>query len=309
MPVDHSEFVIVKTLDKATPKLLSDDAFVLDGTNAGGVGSDEGPGETTAKPLPYMEFKLKEILISGVQQNGDGDNGSDDGLLLPAVQTDDLAVDPNNPNVDLTPGPDDNLGVPAVQTDDGLLLPAVKADDGLLLPAVQTDDGLLLPAVKTDDGLLLPAVQDDCLLLPAVQTGGVSVASGDVNGDNSALGDPVTFTFTVRTDSAAPGPDGTSSTLMIGEVVRTEPWTAISMAERGGETGAHDTTDGECVLNAIQHASQPEASKGDWITDVTFERFDTGSHAIYQDVVVPPPETGLAVAMETLTIAHEGFWV
>ena len=168
--VNHSEFTIVKLLDAATPKLFSDDAFVLDGTNAGGVRSDEGPEELTAKELPYMEFKLKEVLISGVQQDGDGDDSSDG-----------LAVDPNNPNTEVdgrdfliwqrgntTPGPDDNVvGLPAVQTDDGLLLPAVQ-DDGLLLPAVQ-DDGLLLPAVQ-DDGLLLPAVQDDGLLLPAVQT-------------------------------------------------------------------------------------------------------------------------------------------
>jgi lysozyme-like protein len=110
------------------------------------------------------------------------------------------------------------------------------------------------------DGLLLPAVQDDGLLLPAVQTGGISVASGDVNGDNSALGDPVTFTLTIRPDSAAPGRDGSSNTLMIGEVVQTEPWTAISMAESSGETGAHDTTDGEYVLTTIQHASPTEAS-------------------------------------------------
>jgi hypothetical protein len=143
MSVDHSEFTIVKTLDKATPKLFSDDAFVLDGTNAGGVQSDQGSEESTAKELPYMEFKLKEVLISGVQQNGDGDDGSSDGL----------AVDPNNPNTEVdgrdfliwqrgsvTPGPDDNVvDVPAVQTDDGLLLPAVQ-DDGLLLPAVQTDE-------------------------------------------------------------------------------------------------------------------------------------------------------------------------
>ncbi len=90
MQVDHSEFAIVKTLDKATPKLFSDDAFVLDGTNAGGVRSDEGPEESTAKELPYMEFKLKEVLISGVQQNGDGDDSSDG-----------LAVDPNNPNTEV----------------------------------------------------------------------------------------------------------------------------------------------------------------------------------------------------------------
>jgi hypothetical protein len=34
-----------------------------------------------------------------------------------------------------------------------------------------------------------------------------------------------------------------------------------------------------------------------------------GTHALYQDVVVPTADTGSAVAMETLTIAHEGFWL
>ena len=34
-----------------------------------------------------------------------------------------------------------------------------------------------------------------------------------------------------------------------------------------------------------------------------------GSHVLYQDVFVPPLETGPAVAMETLTIAHEGYWL
>ena len=46
--------------------------------------------EQTA-PQPYMEFKLKEVLISGVIQNGDGDDGSTDGL----------AVDPTNPNTEV----------------------------------------------------------------------------------------------------------------------------------------------------------------------------------------------------------------
>ena len=80
----------------------------------------------------------------------------------------------------------------------------------------------------------------------AVQTGGVSVASGDVNGDNSALGDPVTFTFTVRPDSAAP--------------------------EIAFELG--DAANAESAVR-----------KGGWITDVTFERLETGAHALYQDVV------------------------
>ena len=64
---------------------------------------------------------------------------------------DSRAVDPHDPNMDLrsagTPGPDDGtddgLLLPAV-CDHGLLLPAVQ-DHGLLLPAVQIGEGLLLP--------------------------------------------------------------------------------------------------------------------------------------------------------------------
>jgi hypothetical protein len=68
--------------------------------------------------------------------------------------------------------------------------------------------------------------------------GGVSVGCGDVH---DALGDPVTFTYTVRVDSSA------------------------------------------------------------------YE----GSHALYQDVFVPPPplETGPALAIEAVTIVHEGYWL
>jgi hypothetical protein len=88
------------------------------------------------------------------------------------------------------------------------------------------DDNVGLPAVQMDDGLLA---------FPGY-IGGVSVGCGDVDG---ALGDPVTFTFTVSVDPSA------------------------------------------------------------------YE----GSHLLYQDVFVPPLETGPAVAMEALTIAHEGSWL
>ena len=67
---EFSEFHITKVSDASTPLLFSGDAFVFDGTKAGG----DVP--------PYMEWKLKEVLISGVIENGD------------------TAVDPNNPNVD-----------------------------------------------------------------------------------------------------------------------------------------------------------------------------------------------------------------
>lgn len=64
--VQHSEFKIVKLLDAATPKLYEAACkgthipeVVIELWRAGG------------DPLKYMEIKLKEVLISGVIQNGD----------------------------------------------------------------------------------------------------------------------------------------------------------------------------------------------------------------------------------------------
>src|SRR5215510_12268107 len=64
--VDHSEFSIVKLLDAATPKLYESACkgthlpeVVIELWRAGG------------DPVKYMEFKLKEVLISGVIHNGD----------------------------------------------------------------------------------------------------------------------------------------------------------------------------------------------------------------------------------------------
>ena len=99
MPVEHSEIKIVKTLDKATPKLFSQDAFVFNGTAV-----DPTNPNVDLRPM--------------------GTPGPDDDLGLPAVQHVGL------PAVQT----DDGLLLPAVQTDGGLLLPAVQTDDGLLLP-------------------------------------------------------------------------------------------------------------------------------------------------------------------------------
>ena len=101
---------------------------------------------------------------------------------------------------------------------------------------------------------------DDNVGLPAVQIGGVSVASGDVNGDTDAIGQTVTFTYTVNVDPSA-----------------------------------YDDYDRDQQLIAI-HTRTGNAT------------LETESHLLYQDVFVPTLETGPAVAMETLTIADEGFW-
>ena len=35
----------------------------------------------------------------------------------------------------------------------------------------------------------------------------------------------------------------------------------------------------------------------------------SGSHALYQDVFIPTVDTGPAVAIEAVKIAHEGYWL
>lgn len=49
--------------------------------------------ETTA-PEPYMEFRLKEVLISGVIQNGDSDGFLAEDHVGPL----DVSVDPSDPS-------------------------------------------------------------------------------------------------------------------------------------------------------------------------------------------------------------------
>ena len=64
---DHSPFSITKLLDAATPKLYE---AACKGTHIPEVVVElwRAGGD---KPVKYMEFKLKEVLISGVIHNGD----------------------------------------------------------------------------------------------------------------------------------------------------------------------------------------------------------------------------------------------
>jgi len=64
---DHSPVTITKLLDAATPKLYE---ACCKGTHIPTVSIElwRAGGE---KPVKYMEYKLKEVLISGVQENGD----------------------------------------------------------------------------------------------------------------------------------------------------------------------------------------------------------------------------------------------
>src|SRR5262245_26819091 len=196
--------------------------------------------------------ELERCFVKSWSTSGDADGANDSFIFADYKPTESLAVDPTNPNVDLrpmeTPGPDDNVGLPAVQMDDGLLVSpsnisgvSVACGDVDGVAVDPTNPNVDLRPMETpgpDDNVVLSAVQMvDGLLVPPSNIGGVSVGCGDVDGAARALGDLVTFTFTV----------------------------------------------------------EPSAYEG--------------SHLLYQDVVVPPLETGPAVAMEALTIAHEGFWL
>jgi len=65
--VSHGEFQIVKLLDAASPKLLE---ACCKGTHIPEVVVElwRSGGD---KPVKYMEYKLKEVLISSVNSNGD----------------------------------------------------------------------------------------------------------------------------------------------------------------------------------------------------------------------------------------------
>ena len=136
--------------------------------------------------------------------------------------------------------------------------------------------------------------QDDVIVFS------VSMGSSQVTGD-VAKGTWLTDV----THEAAPSGDGTSNTLMT--------------AERYHDDGAY-------VLTATQHTGVAPTGgvqvacgdvNGDTDTfdfgyadgEPTAQDAPTGSHALYQDVSVPTPGTEPAVGMESLTIAHEGFWL
>ena len=120
MTIRLSEIQITKVTDASTPLLFSGDAFVLDGTKAGGDVS------------PYMEFKLKEVLISGVIQNGD------------------TAVDPNNPNVDLSANGDDG-GFVIDWFPTETVTPTESVDDGgMIIYGFPTET--VSPTESLDDG-------------------------------------------------------------------------------------------------------------------------------------------------------------
>jgi type VI secretion system secreted protein Hcp len=63
----HSEFVITKLVDSATPKLCE---AACKGTHIPEV-TVELWRAAREKPVRYMEFKMKEVLITGVIEDGD----------------------------------------------------------------------------------------------------------------------------------------------------------------------------------------------------------------------------------------------
>ena len=86
-------------------------------------------------------------------------------------------------------------------------------------------------------------------------------------------------------------PDGTSNTIMVGEII--------------------PSPGGEYLLTAIQHTGRPSASGGEdsrglWQINVQPTAGDIQKGGWISDVSHGQLPNGNAVAMETITIAHEG---
>ena len=144
------------------------------------------------------------------------------------------------------------------------------------------DDNVGLPAVQTDDGLLLPAVQDDGLLLPAVQT---TTEHGSSNG-----------TWVIQNSNHYTGPTVGSGP------DDDEVLIAFEYGDPHGVDGRSSHTGGVNVVMGDGSVRQTDTSAVATLMDFDFPsssgRADySGSHALYQDIDIPTPDTG------------EGFWL
>jgi len=119
-----------------------------------------------------------------------------------------------------------------------------------------------------------------------------------------------------------PRPDGSSNTFMCAEKYQLEDDTYVLTAIQhrgvdtlqtgsiGGILVAYGDANGDTDTFEFSYhdggttGGQSDIRTGTWIMDTTYE---TGAHLMYQDLFVPTLETGAPVAMETLTIGHEGF--
>ena len=121
------------------------------------------------------------------------------------------------------------------------------------LPAVQTDDGLLLPAVQTDGGDASPTGRTDGVfnvILPPVPTGDEVLVAFEHGEPHDALGDPVTFTFTVRnTSSAYEGTHALYQDVFI-PPLDTEPLTTLTTGDPSGEVPGQPTVAMETLTTA-----------------------------------------------------------
>ena len=190
---------------------------------------------------------------------------------------DDLAVDPNNPNVGSsghTGGANFAMGDGSVRLnpssfqiisagkDDGLLLPAVKTDDGeATIPDGTSNTVLFVERYGSPDGeYVLTAVQHVSQPEASVPETGdevlIGFEFGDVNGGEDSRG-----LFQINVDPVQSDAD----TFDCSELTQ---WASGTPLEGG-------------------------VRKGDWITDVTYESVELLGQS--------------TVATETLTIAHEGF--
>ncbi len=137
--------------------------------------------------VPYLEYKLDRCFVKSWSTSGDACDRP----------TESLAVDPSDPSAEVD-GLQPQLTTEPTAPGSTITFKVDGADVGssagmyIGMP-IYGNPNIPDGGHDADDGLLLPAVQDDGLLLPAVQTD----------------------------DGGATIPDGTSNTVMVGEVVHT----------------------------------------------------------------------------------------
>ena len=187
-----NEIIVTKKTDiawdggKATENLIPNDGDLVFDSTGGGRSAHEAP-------------LLDEL--GWATDNNRGTNGGgtheDDGLTNDSLSVLLAFGEPVTFTATVSPNSPPASPEPVTHAGDLVFDPTGGGSFDLVFPtqtAIKEVSGLKVEHAVID----FSPDQDNGLLLPAVQTGGVSVASGDVNGDNSALGDPVTFTLTVE---------------------------------------------------------------------------------------------------------------
>jgi len=224
--------------------------------------------------------QLEPCFVKSWSTSGDADSRP----------TERLAVDPTNPNVDFapmdTPGADDKVSLSTMQADDGQVGEPVTFT--FTVSPTSSDDAYVLTAIQHagQPEACIPGTGDEVL---------IGFESGDGVQKGATTPGALLFHFSSEPNAAA-------SDVQKGDWIADVTYhsddaitfTAIAMAESGGHSDAHNPH-GEDSFGLWQINAGPTQP------NVNPDTFDCSGLVQWA--------SGTAVATETLTIAHEGYWL